>query len=222
MFMNKYYVYAHSNDKFGVFYVGKGSGKRLFTTGNRSEFWKRIVKKYGYVAQIIEETETEEQAFEREVFWIDYYKKQKQCVANFTNGGDGVRVSHRWWNNKISKALSGVKRGSGLMSKSFVNFADRETLYRLYIAESKSTIEIGKLFGISATTVYERLKFYQIEPRKVGSHRRAVVCVTTNQEFNSVKEAAQTLGVYRENINKVLNGKYKSTGGYFFKYKEQQ
>ena len=41
-----------------------------------------------------------------------------------------------------------------------------------------------------------------------------------DKDGKSQSEAARELGVHRENIRKVLSGKYKTTGGYTFTKKE--
>ena len=219
--MNKFYVYAHATDFHGVFYVGKGSGKRLFTTGNRSEFWKRIVAKYGYTASIIEECSDEESAYAREIFWIDHYKRQGQCCANFSLGGDGVRVKHRWWGKKISQSLTGKPCKRGEESGNYKAFAERDELYRLYVNEAMSITRIAKMYGVSSTTVWERLLKFGIEVRDIKSRGRQILCVETQQVFPSITEAARQLGLFRENIRKVLSNKYKHTGGFTFVYKEK-
>ena len=219
--MDKYYVYAHSNDKYGVFYVGKGSGKRLYTTGNRNAFWKRVVQKHGYVASILECSCTEEDSYKAEQKWIEHYKALGQCTANFTLGGDGVRVNKRWWGDKISKSLIGKKSPTGQDSKSYKDFANKETLLTLYGKQNLSVVAISKLFNVSSTTVWERLKYHNIPIRPLSERGTNIVCTTNGLEFNSITEAAKTLGVYRENVRKVLSGKYKTTGGLSFKYKEK-
>lgn len=85
---NKYYVYFHINTtKNKIFYVGKGHGKRAFVKNNRSEYWKNIVKKYGYSVIIVEEGLTESEAFDREKFYIEVIGRNNLC--NLTNGGEG-------------------------------------------------------------------------------------------------------------------------------------
>lgn len=218
--MNKYYIYAHSTGTHGIFYIGKGSNKRLFTTGNRSEFWKRIVKKYGYTASIIEECQSEKDAFEREIYWIGHYKADGQCIANFSLGGDGVKVDQRWWGGAISKSLTGVERAKGIESKNYKDFLSKELLADMYTNYQMTTAEIGDLCGVTYTTVWSRLKTFGIPTRGNETKRKTVVCTTTGKEFESISKAAEETGVYRENLRKVLSGKYKSTGGMHFKYKE--
>lgn len=219
--MDKYYVYAHTNEKYGVFYVGKGKGKRLFVTGNRNVFWKNIVKKYGYQAVIIEECDTEEVAYQREIHWINHFKSLGGCKANFTLGGDGVNVKVRWWYDKVSKSLTGKARPKGKESKSYKDFIDENNLRDFYVTEKLSTIEIGKIFGVSSTTVWERLKAYEIPVRPINERGTKIICTTNNTEFNSITDASRVFGLHRENIRKVLSGKYKTTGGLHFKYKEK-
>ena len=215
--MKKYYVYSHYNEKYGTFYVGKGSNERLFNTKNRSFFWNRIVKKYGFTASIIEECENEKTAFEREIFWIAYFKKNGQCVANFTLGGEGVNVEKRWWNDKISKSLKGIKRPCGKENKSYKDFADEDLLRRLYVNYGLSSVKISELLGVSCTTVCARLLSYGIKTKPKG---KIIICVDDGIEHESIKSAARHYGLYRENIRKVLSGKYKTTGNLKFIYKE--
>lgn len=218
--MDKYYVYAHANEEYGVFYVGKGSGERLYKTGNRNKFWKNIVKKYGYEAKIIEECDTQEFAFAREIYWIAHYKSIGQCEANFSLGGDGVNVANRWWGDKISKSLIGKQSPKGKESKSYKDFIDENNLQDLYVDKNFSIVEISKMFGISPTTVWERLKQYQIPIKPIDQRGKKIVCTTTGEEFDSITAAARSLNLFRENIRKVLSGKYKTTGGLHFKYRE--
>ena len=215
--MKKYYVYSHYNEKYGTFYVGKGSNERLFNTKNRSIFWNRIVKKYGFTASIIEECENEKTAFEMEIFWIAYFKKNGQCVANFTLGGEGVNVEKRWWGDKISKSLKGRKNPCGKENKSYKDFADEDLLRRLYVDDGLSSVKISKLLGVSCTTVLARLLSYGIKAKLKG---KIIICVDDGIEHESITSAARHYGLHRENIRKVLSGKYKTTGNLKFIYKE--
>lgn len=213
-----FYVYAHSNKKHGVFYVGKGTGKRLYATGNRSVFWKRITRKHGYNAEIIAEFESEDDAFRKEIETIRYYRGIGQCVANFSDGGDGVRVAKRWWGDKISKSLTGKKLPSGINSKSYKDFCPDELLSDLYTKQGLSTVLIAKRFGVSCTTVWSRLKQCGVSLRSVHERGKAVLCTTTGERYDSITSAAIALKLYRENIRKVIYGKYKTTGNKHFKF----
>lgn len=48
--------------------------------------------------------------------------------------------------------------------------------------------------------------------------QREIVCVETGKIFKSQREAAKEMGLHYQNINHVLKGKYKTTGGYHFEY----
>jgi hypothetical protein len=217
----KFYVYAHSNDEHGVFYVGKGQKKRLYTTTNRSLFWKRIVKKHGYTASILYETDDEDDAFKNEIAFIAKYKNLGQCIANMTLGGDGVRVEKRWWYEKVSKALTGMKRPKGSDSPSYKNFIDKDVLIDLYERQKMPALKIAKLFGVSVTTVITRLNQYGINIRTIYERGTPIQC-SNGKSYKSITEAAKDLKVHRENIRKVLQGKYKTTGGFTFYKKETQ
>lgn len=219
----KYYVYGHfKRGENNPFYIGKGCGNRAYATGNRSKFWKRIANKYGYEARILIENLSEEVAYQIEMEFIATYKSIGSCEANFTMGGDGVRVEKRWWYDKISASMKGRKRPSGKDSKSYKDKITKEQLYDLYVNKGMSSIKIGKLVGISYATVCTRLKQYGIKAKQKGKIGVPIICVNDGKQFNSITDAAKHYNVYRENIRKVLKGIYKHTNKLKFIYGKQQ
>jgi hypothetical protein len=81
-----YYVYLHyRNDTDGVFYVGKGKDRRAWSKGSRNKHWKHIVAKCGYTIKIIEDNLTEQEAFEREIYYIEQFGITN--LVNMTIGG---------------------------------------------------------------------------------------------------------------------------------------
>lgn len=111
---NKFYIYFHTkltNDE--VFYVGKGKNNRAWSKRNRNNYWHNTVKKYGYIIHIVEKDLTEQQAFERETYWIQYFGKEN--LVNLTEGGDGTTgFKHSDETRlKISNAKKGHKLNLG-------------------------------------------------------------------------------------------------------------
>ena len=111
--MNNYYIYFHINPlKNEIFYVGKGKGKRAFQKTGRSNYWNKYVKKYGYIIDISEENLTEQEAFDREIFYINKIGRKDLglgSLINLTNGGDGASgcIPSMETKNKMSLAQKG-------------------------------------------------------------------------------------------------------------------
>ena len=87
-----HYVYAHQRPDTGeVFYVGKGTGKRLTTRSKRNNYWSNIVNKCGGFTPILLAnglTEQEAYSFERTV--IQAIQKQTTLkLCNMIGGGRG-------------------------------------------------------------------------------------------------------------------------------------
>ena len=82
----RYYVYAHLDNTGQVFYVGKGTGRRAWST-DRHPLWYRYVKKHlngAYQVRILHDNLSPEEAEELETEWI------AQCsdtVVNWFNMG---------------------------------------------------------------------------------------------------------------------------------------
>lgn len=89
--MNKFYVYVHYRESDGTpFYVGKGSGKRAYSSSRRNQFWKNTKEKHGIRVEIIFDNLTEEESFQCEIDTILEFKYFGYKLTNMTLGGEGV------------------------------------------------------------------------------------------------------------------------------------
>ena len=74
-----------------VFYVGKGCGPRYKKTQGRNQYWQRIAVKYGFVAEIVKNNLTFEEANAYEIFLIKTLREQGCNLCNLTDGGEGTK-----------------------------------------------------------------------------------------------------------------------------------
>ena len=91
----KYYVYVHTrNDTGKVFYVGKGQGKRAWSSDSRNPHWKSIVKKAGgHTVNIVFRSDVEQEAFDEEMRLILKHGRidlGTGILCNKTDGGEGT------------------------------------------------------------------------------------------------------------------------------------
>jgi hypothetical protein len=90
-----YYIYFHINPlKNEVFYVGKGKGKdkRAYSKQGRNKYWNNTVNKYGLIVNLIETGLTNEEAKEREIFYINKLGRKDLGTGSLVNmviGGEG-------------------------------------------------------------------------------------------------------------------------------------
>lgn len=119
-------IYFHINPlKNEVFYVGKGLEKRAYSKHGRNKHWRNMVNKYGYIIDIVENRLTEQEAFDREIFYIKRIgrrDKNKGTLVNMTDGGDGMagykhsvdsinKMKGRVLSNETKKKMSASKKG---------------------------------------------------------------------------------------------------------------
>ncbi len=106
-----FYVYEHiRSDTKAVFYVGKGSERRVKRSSSRSSLWFDVVKEangfeYRFVAQNLDE----ELAYFVEEERIDQLRRLGVKLINVANGGAGSRgVKH---SQEVIKRMSEAKKG---------------------------------------------------------------------------------------------------------------
>ena len=223
-------IYKITNKINGKFYIGQSVNiKRRFmehrTPRGKMTSLKLAIKKYGkenFLFEVIEECSVQD-LDEREVYWI----AQLRPHYNRTAGGVGVKghnvpdetrqllskKSRQYWDRlsdaekaEIRKRLTGPPKGHAV---------SQETRQKLRAAN------LGKVQ--SAETV-ERRKATIISKKADGyiqtnaGHKKKVRCIETNQIFDSVKAAGESLSVHPSSITGVLKGKYKTCKGKHFEY----
>jgi len=111
-----YYVYAHTKPDSTVFYIGKGTRGRAWSTYGRNTWWQHTVKKYGHKVVLLADGLTQEQAVEEEAAIISYFKPFGSLV-NILDRGDIAPSSHPDVAAAISMSLRGIKRSEETKAK---------------------------------------------------------------------------------------------------------
>ena len=82
-----FYTYAHiRKDTNSIFYIGKGTKRRMYRKEARNLHWHNVVKKAGYEVIKLATWETEAEAFKHEKFLIQCFNGS---LVNQSLGGDG-------------------------------------------------------------------------------------------------------------------------------------
>ena len=85
-----HYTYVHiSKESKKIFYVGKGSRSRAYSSSHRNEDWKKIAAS-GYLVEIMCYWNEHKEALEHEKLLISCGKQLNWPLVNKTAGGQGV------------------------------------------------------------------------------------------------------------------------------------
>jgi len=213
-------IYKITNPK-GKIYVGQSTDVE-----NRFKYYKKLqckgqqklynsLKKYGPENHNFEKIEecSVELLNEREIYWGNFYNVIKEGL-NLKELGIGGR-----WNEEM-KIKFKEKRNTNEW-KSFISSIHKNKIVDNSTREKQKnnrlnipqTLETQEKRGIFNKHSEEHInKFIQ-------SKSKSIICVNTNQEFNSIKEAEQILNIDHSSIIKVLKGKKDNYKGLIFKYK---
>lgn len=120
MLDKQFYVYVHMKaTDDSVFYVGKGCKNRYQTKQGRNIYWHRVVAKHGFVAEIVRDHLSFEEANEYEIELIANLRQQGCKLCNLTDGGEGAKGRRQTEAAKqaISAKNSGKKRSDSTKAK---------------------------------------------------------------------------------------------------------
>jgi hypothetical protein len=124
MLDKQFYVYVHMKaTDDSVFYVGKGSKYRYTTKQGRNQYWNRIVSKHGFIAEIVKNQLSFDEANAYEIKLIQELKDQGCILCNLTNGGEGCLGVKKTEQQKaiISQKTKGKKRSAESKAKMIGN-----------------------------------------------------------------------------------------------------
>ena len=219
----KYYVYMHicpNNKK----YIGITSliPKKRWNYGRGYKYsilFYKAIQKYGWdnIKHIILfENLTKEEACEKEIELISKYKSNNSKYGyNITNGGNTTSLFTDEIKKKISintkKAMENplIRQKLKEHRKMQVSPMKGKKLSEEHKAKLKHDGMLGKHHS-------EKSKMLM---RKNIKRKRPIICVETNQIFESICEAGRQTGIDYRNIHRCCNNG-KTAKGFHWKYKE--
>lgn len=211
--MSRFYVYAHRRlDTGKIFYIGKGTGRRVLSKSGRSTLWTRIAVKHGYRTEILITGLTEDQAFTMERYFI----AKTPMLCNHTNGGEGISGYQHTQATKdaLSFAHAGRKqdadvierrtaklRGQKRTPEQLVNF--KSMTGRTHSAETKARMSAAHKGRVHSPETLakiaeshrgsKRTDASRARMRDASAVKRAVICIDTDIEHESMQAAAEWL-----------------------------
>lgn len=223
-------IYKITNKINGKFYIGQSVDiKRRFmehrTPHGKMTSIKLAIKKYGkenFLFEVIEECSVED-LDAREIFWIENLKPQ----YNRDEGGRGSRGHHvsievrerlseknrQYWDSlpeaekaAIRGRLTGPPKGHPVSEET----RDKLRAANLGKVQSAETVDRRR------ATIKNKKAAGYIQTN--AGHNKRVRCIETNQTFDSVKAAGESLSVHPSCITGVLKGRYKTCRGKHFEY----
>lgn len=173
-----YLVYQHRrSDNDEIFYIGiSNNNDRPTYKFGRSEFWNRIVDKYGYKVEIVCTCETREEACQIEQYLIKFYGRRNLglgSLVNLTDGGEGVTgLNH---SEESRKKISESKKGHS---------------YRLGKKHSEET----------------KRKIGRSRRESSVSQGLEILDTFSGIYYDTIAEAAEAIGIKRTTLNAMLKG----------------
>ena len=191
-----YYVYKHVRlDNNTCFYIGKGKEGRL-NVPNRNTIHDNICKKHGYKAVIFKDKLNEEEAFKLEKDLINCYVSKL---------GYGIYIKGYYVNTENNKFLTNMTWGGEGTSGIKLSEQTKRNMSESQKGR-KNSEEHNK--NISKATKGEKNPMWG----KPSPRRRSVICITTGETFDCVKDAGDYYNVAHSSVSHCCRGAYKSAG----------
>ena len=158
------------------------------------------IKKYdrkNFTVDILDECKTIDELNEREIYWIKKLNTKTPNGYNLTDGGVGT-TGHTYTVDARKNALKRV-------------FSLEQLRHMSEVAPNRN--ENRTVGGYH----WRQIGSPQIQST---NKKKAVLCVETNQIFDSIKAASRWAGVSKSLISRVLSNKKLTAGGYHWKILE--
>ena len=184
----------------------------------------RAIRSHGwenFKVEILEECTTEAELDEREMYWIKTLNTRHPNGYNLTDGGEGS--TGRKCSEKVR--TNHYKRAVRCIDTNEVFSSVKDAAEHLKI----STNSICKVcHGIAIRA--GGLKFEYVDAplseearaREAAKKTKAVRCVETGVDYESIHDAAERTGISRRHISGVCNGECKTTYGLHFEFVDDE
>lgn len=216
--LNKVCVYQHKKLNGEVFYIGIGTEKRPYSKNNRTKFWHDIVNKHNYVVEILYENLTYEEANKIEIELISFYGRRFNktgTLCNITEGGGGKKgvTPSKETIEKIRNKLKGKPLTKEHSLKIKLNHS-KHMLGKTHSDETKEklrNIQLGKKHSKETLRKMSNTALLKGRTKEhynnlINSITKKIINIETNEIFNSVKSAANSIGQTQNMMSRRLRG----------------
>jgi hypothetical protein len=190
-----YLTYAHYKPDGSMFYIGKGTPRRAHSSVGRNVVWKRTVEKHGgFKVEILGRWNTEQEAFDHEIFLIDTIKDMGVPLVNIARGGLGSTGFRHTLEHKSTLAtrMKASNPMSNPEAREKQKIAVKEAMNRPEVRAHQRAAKLGKKFSDS-----------HIESLKNCHPMRP--CVINGVEYKSLMEASRAINVRHGTLYRWLN-----------------
>lgn len=183
-------VYQHlTSDTGKVFYIGEGRPGRAFSKRNRNRWWRYVEAKHGFEVKILAENLSKETALDLERLLM---LEARELGLEITNICSGSMFADHW-------LLNAPKENHPMFGKRFKAPWVTESNKRRTGSKMKPRPDL-------------------VERNKSGNFKRytkKVRCITTNETFNSVKEASLKYNFKPHHMARAIKMSYRLAGMYW-------
>lgn len=186
-------VYTHTRpDTNEVFYVGKGTARRVNERRGRSSYWNNVVNKAGgFVSSIVAGNLDNQTALNFEKILIKKLREEGFKLCNITDGGEGVG-GYKHTPERLQKV-----RQAALGNK------------------SRTGQKLSKQQKAKMSAALTGRKHSEERKQNIGT---AVYCLTNDTVYATQTIAAKQLKVPSSSISMCCRNLIKQTHGYQFSY----
>ena len=224
---NIYYVYIWYVIETGeVFYVGKGKGDRYKQLSSRNKFFIDMYNTHNCSVGKIYENLTEEEAFNKEIETIKWYRENTNYrLTNQTDGGEGTSgwVPSQDFKDKQSKIHKEQWQDEEFKKKMMAIRTDENGPYKSQEFRDKiSQLVQGENNPNYNNHWTSEMKLHLSQVRKANgfsanennSRATCVICVETGEIFNCMKYAMQKYNIKHEgSMTAALKYPVRTAGG---------
>lgn len=204
------YIYKITNKINGKIYIGQTvrNVKVRFKEHcrHKNTYIERAIQKHGdknFIVETICEADSIDKLNELEKKYISLYKSNDVNFGyNLCEGGKNTKGFRHKKESKLKMSEAKSKLYMGNKNPFYGKHHSKEQCEKWSIQRK----------GLSHMSEESRKKLFN------SHHKSPVINITTNERFNSIKEAAEKYGIEATHITRVCKGKRKSCKGYQFVY----
>ena len=183
-------------------------------------FWIKKLKKQGLkplIESVEENISTYEEACQREIYFIDYFKSIGCDLTNMTSGGDKNKKMSEESKKKISESLKKRYKTFKLkFSDQAKDMIRKSTIERFKDPKEREKLRIANKRYEDSKTHEQKLNDILIQDsKKVYQYDKDMNLI---EIFVSIRDVVRKSGIVRANISKCCHHKVVAVGGFIWRF----